>query len=169
MRRLRLRKTKIQREKIKAKKLREKKKQQRLARKERDRKRTQARKLKRHLEAAPRRSLAQWSAEGLAQGYCDVCGIGVVTKMVDGKPKLNKKGKPILIHLNCHHVLAKESYPQFRTEPLNRVVLCPRHHKYYRHSFHRGGVWAAVWLMKHKPETWEWAVANMGRERLRLV
>lgn len=125
-------------------------------------------KLLKKARAARRRTLAEWGAAIRACGACAVCGVGVVAKVgKDGKPAINKLGNQIKIPLNAHHILPKESYPDLARELINGLALCPAHHKYSRHSFHKNPLWAILWLRRHRPEQYMWAKANMGQPVLR--
>ena len=138
-------------------------KEQKLRRKERERLRKEKRKARKEARMGPKRALAKWSREGLNEGKCSVCGVGVVTKLnPDGTPKLNKRGKPILIHLHAHHILAYQYWPEFRTEPKNRLVLCVHCHKFGPKAAHTNPVFFALWLRDNKPLQYAWVAKVLG-------
>lgn len=145
-----------------AKARREKKLAKGRARKARKQSQVQRRKVKRAIKAAPRNRLTKWSHRIRAGGKCVVCGVGVVHKMVNGKPKIGKRGSPIVIQLQAHHLLPKEKYPQFKFKTINGVCLCPNHHKYGERSAHRNPIWFALWLQKHLPIQYQWCVNMLG-------
>jgi hypothetical protein len=118
---------------------------------------------------AARKSLAEWGRAVRACGKCAVCGIGEVVKQnVDGTPKLSKRGKPIIVRLNAHHLLPKESYSEYKLLPVNGCCLCPKHHKYFRYSAHRNPLWFSEWLRRFRPKQYRWCIKHMGKVRLRL-
>jgi hypothetical protein len=49
-------------------------------------------------------------------------------------------------HLNVHHILQKELYPEFRQEVWNGITLCVGHHKFSRRSAHRDSLNFFEWL-----------------------
>lgn len=109
---------------------------------------------------ARRRALSDWAKAVAAAGVCAVCGRGPGTTVVKrGK----RKGKAVKVSLQAHHLLPKERYPEFRTEPINGILLCPRHHKYDRYSFHRNPFWSMLWLRRHRPEQYAWCREHVGR------
>lgn len=128
--------------------------------------RKQKRAEKRRDKAAPRLALSAWAGAVKARdgGECAVCGCGVVAKQsAEGGPTRDKRGRPILIPLNVHHLLPKERYREFRTVVENGITLCPKHHKWDRYSAHRNPVWFVLWLRANRPEQYKWAKANMGK------
>ena len=126
---------------------RQKLKEKRLARKARERVRIEKRKAKRATKALPKNQLADWSRQVkvVVDNKCEVCGRG------------EKE-----CTLNSHHILPKERYPEFKFNIINGVCVCFLHHKGGKFSFHRNPIWAVAWLRKHRPETYEWAKANLG-------
>lgn len=89
-----------------------------------------------------RRRLIAWSQKARADGKCAVCGS--------------------MEHLQSHHILPKERYPAYRTKQINAIVLCPKHHKFHKFSFHRNPIWSTLWLMRNRPEQYQWAVQHVG-------
>lgn len=106
-------------------------------------KRIAARRAKRAVKAAPRKALAEWSLAVRAAGRCAVCG---ATE-----------------HLNAHHLLPKERYPEFRLEVVNGVALCPTCHKFGKFSAHRNPIWFTIWLRRERPEQYFWCKQQMGQ------
>lgn len=145
---------------------REKEKVRRAAVRARKAERRQRRREKRAARAAPRKALKQWSQIVLAAGKCAVCGIPSHPKMKNGEPVKNKRGKPIWVYLNAHHLLPRERYPELRTEIMNGICLCPIHHKHGKYSFHRNPIWAVIWLRKNRREQYDWCKQNMGQENV---
>jgi hypothetical protein len=143
------------------------KKAQQIAKREREKKRRLVRAAKRAAKAAPKNAMLVWTdiVRENDGDCCAVCGIGVVKKTnKDGTPKLNKRGKPILISLQCHHLLPRERYPQFKLVPINGILLCTQHHKWSRYSFHRNPIWATLWLRRNRPHQYLWCKQNMGHD-----
>jgi 5-methylcytosine-specific restriction endonuclease McrA len=112
------------------------------AQRERLKKRIAARKAKRAVKAAPRKALAQWSLAVRACGCCVVCGATA--------------------HLNAHHLLPKERYPEFKLLTINGVPLCPGCHKFSKYSAHRNPIWFTLWLRANRREQYQWAKQHMG-------
>ena len=173
---------------IKANKKRLKLLVQRLARKARVQLRTDKRKARKAIKAAPRNNLKAWSlsVRARAGNCCEVCGVadGAPVLLPDGSPKMTKgtpakleriatkRGKvkvlkaraailprPVKVILNSHHILDKFKFPEFKLLSLNGVLCCTGHHKYFKLSFHGAPLWFALWLVQHRPESYEWAVS----------
>lgn len=83
-------------------------------------------------------------------------------KYVNGKPKLDKRGRPILIKLHAAHLLPKEFYPQYKFDPMNGLATCPLHHRYGKYSCHRNQLWWTEWLRLNYPIRFKWAVERLG-------
>lgn len=113
------------------------------AQRERLKKRVAARRAKRAVKAAPRKALAEWSLAVRACGCCAVCGATA--------------------HLNAHHLLPKERYPEFKLVVTNGVALCPTCHKWGKFSAHRNPIWFTIWLRRARPLQYSWAKQNMGQ------
>lgn len=75
---------------------------------------------------------------------CEACGQAAA----DGK-------------LDAHHILPKERYQWLRYAPINGVCLCHGCHKAGRFAAHRNAVWFALWLQKHRPASYAWALKHM--------
>lgn len=63
--------------------------------------------------------------------------------------------------LQVHHILDKRLYPDYRLDPENLIVLCPKCHTFGRHSAHGNGLWFAEWMRTNRPNQWEWAAERM--------
>lgn len=63
--------------------------------------------------------------------------------------------------LDCHHILPKERYKEFRTENINGVLLCSLHHKFGKLSAHRNPVWFCRWLEEQQTDKYNWALNNI--------
>ena len=114
-------------------------------------------KLAKLARTAANKALAAWHAAG--GDRCEVCGAVAHPKLKDGVPVLNKRGRPIIVPIHQHHILPKETYKEHRTNPLNRVTLCPHHHRGGRFSAHFGGPWFYLWLRRNKPKSYFWALS----------
>ena len=89
-----------------------------------------------------RKALIAWSLGVRAGGECEVC------KATE--------------HLNAHHLLDRVRYPMHRTNPLNGICLCPRHHKFGAYSFHRNPIWSVIWLRINVYERYAWCKAHVN-------
>lgn len=110
---------------------------------------------------AKRKSLKAWGEAVRSCGKCEVCGIGVV----DTGRKISKgrrKGQAVITKLDAHHILFKERYPEFQTEPLNGICLCTKCHRFHKFSFHKNPIWSTMWLRRNRPELYEWAKTHIG-------
>jgi len=72
---------------------------------------------------------------------CAICGVKSGAPLEDGKKVI----------LDCHHIEAR-SNNVLRYELANGILLCKRHHKFGRESFHRSPVWSVGWLKNHHPD-----------------
>ena len=52
---------------------------------------------------------------------------------------------------NAHHLENRNTCRALRYDPSNGILLCPSHHKFGKDSAHKGGIWFADWLLKHRP------------------
>ena len=66
--------------------------------------------------------------------------------------------------LNVHHILPKERYKEFKTEPMNGVLLCQNHHKFGKLSAHRNGIWFFLWLKGAHPDKLNWAIRHLEEQ-----
>jgi hypothetical protein len=67
---------------------------------------------------------------------------------------------------NCHHIIPKEMFPLLRYDPIDGIVLCPRHHKYGKFSAHRNPLWFVdILISKMKPEDIEYLKTMMNDPR----
>ena len=113
-------------------------------------KKTTKKYLKKQERISKRKKLLAWSTivKERDQNTCQICGIK--------SGELTKKGKPVV--LNAHHIFAKEgaySYLMFEIE--NGIALCQNCHRFSRtNSPHRQEFVFFVWLMKNKPEQFEY-------------
>ena len=89
---------------------------------------------------AKRKKLSDWSksVRDRDSNQCCVCG------------KLE--------HIQAHHLIPKERFPQYMFEVINGISLCPSCHKYGAFSFHRHPFWSVVWMREHKPVQYEWVL-----------
>lgn len=97
---------------------------------------------KRRAKAAPKKALAAWSKEVRKEGKCQICG------------STN--------HVQAHHILPRERYPEHKLNPMNGVALCSNHHKWSKWSAHRNPLFFILWLRRKFPDKYEWAKANVG-------
>lgn len=67
-------------------------------------------------------------------------------------------------HLNCHHIIPKEKFPQFQFEDWNACVLCVKHHKFGKYSAHGNPIWFADWLRLKRPEEYEFILQVLEYE-----
>lgn len=150
-----------------ARKLTEK---QRAARDERNLRRAARiakRKLKRETKAAPKRALAEWAAKVTADDVCAICGIKSGPVLVDGQPKMSRskdpaKSRPVWRYIHAHHILPFAGYREYRFEPMNGIPLCPNCHKFSaKFSAHKGGMWFAAWLQRHRPQQYAWVTSKL--------
>jgi len=143
----------------------EQKREKRKARLVRESIRKAKRKAKRVAKAAPKKGLVAWSLAVREAAYhtCEVCGATAEPKTnKDGTPKLNKKGNPITVQLNAHHLLEKRYYPEHKCNPMNGILLCPKCHSFGKFSAHKNGIWFALWLKKNNTIKYEWVKRNVG-------
>jgi len=49
---------------------------------------------------------------------------------------------------NCHHIVPKETFILLRYDPINGIVLCPKHHKFNKFSAHKNPLWFVSMLVK---------------------
>jgi len=117
---------------------------------------------KKKLESLPkihRRLFKLWSekARTNCNNTCEFCGRKVGDIGEDGK-KLSK--------VDAHHLQSRK----IRNNPLkwdlrNAVVACPLHHKFScNSSFHRGPVVTINWLMKNRPEKFNYILEHYNDE-----
>src|SRR6202044_1910504 len=144
-----------------------KRKVQREAARTRKQARVARRREKRAIKSAPKRSLKQWSLDVMERdnNCCVVCGAKAGTrKDKHGNIKVFKsgprKGQPIIVPLNAHHLLDKNLYPEHKLKVICGVTLCVINHKYSKFSAHKGGLWFSEWLKINRPAQWKWAVEN---------
>lgn len=57
--------------------------------------------------------------------------------------------------LQAHHILEKKYYPEFRTDEMNGITLCAKHHLFCRCAAHTNAVWFSLWLQTNRPEQFE--------------
>jgi hypothetical protein len=102
-----------------------------------------------------RRLKLLWKTRVLAQSdlCCVVCG--------KRRGELLKSGKKIVLH--THHLEGSQMCRALRYDALNGVALCVKHHKYGQNSAHKGGIWFAAWLRKHRYEQYLYVLANRKR------
>ena len=64
---------------------------------------------------------------------------------------------------NCHHIVPKEMFGILRYDPINSIVLCPRHHKYGKFSAHKNPLWFVdILIAKMKPDDIEYLKKTMN-------
>lgn len=84
-----------------------------------------------------RKKLQAWSKEIRKNGVCEVCGAKE--------------------HIDAHHILQKEYWPEQKFELKNGLALCKRCHKFSKFSFHKNVIWASEWLKENRPAKFMWA------------
>ena len=108
-------------------------------------------------------ALKDWRDSG--EDACAVCGeMSHVKRDSAGDVMHSKHGRPIRTRIEQHHILDRKNYPDLRTNPMNRIALCYRHHKAGKYSAHRNGIWFANWLATNRPGQWAWAITHIGAE-----
>ena len=90
---------------------------------------------------AKRKALQAWSRLIRVDGECAVC------QRTD--------------HLQAHHLLFKERYPEYSLEPMNGLCLCPKCHRFGKYSFHKNPMWSMVWLRDNRPVQYEWLTKHV--------
>src|SRR3990167_3454888 len=78
------------------------------------------------LKIEQRKKLEAWSTQIRLKGICAIC--------------------EAVISLDAHHLLPKETYPEYKFELMNGICLCKKHHKFGKFSAHKNGMWFAEWL-----------------------
>lgn len=141
------------------------KREQRKARLVREAIRRAKRKAKQQAKAAPKRSLAEWARQVRERAYstCEICGAdgGELRLNPDGTPKLSKKGKPLYVKLDAHHLLEKRYYPHLKADPMNGILLCPKCHSFGKYSAHKNAIWFVLVLKRKHSARYTWAKAHL--------
>ena len=61
-------------------------------------------------------------------------------------------------HVQSHHLMPKRFAPALMLDPMNALVLCPKHHALGLFAFETNAIWASEWLKSHKPIQWQWVM-----------
>jgi hypothetical protein len=120
--------------------------------------------IKRQNRISKRKALKEWSdsVRKRDDNFCQICGIK------DGA--LTKNNKPVV--LNSHHILAKEKsksgdYSNLMFDINNGTLLCQNCHRFSRQcSAHRQEFAFFVWLMKNKPEQFEYLKTKLTSDKI---
>lgn len=98
-----------------------------------------------------RRLFRLWSekVQALHDNTCAISGIKR-GEVVDGVPAI----------LDAHHLEDRKMCAALRYDPLNGILLTKRHHKFGKNSAHRGQLWFAAWLEKHRPLQLEYVLSH---------
>lgn len=103
-------------------------------------------------KARIRRRLFRLWSEKVQELHDNTCAISGIKKgdVVDGVPAV----------LDAHHLEDRKMCAALRYDPLNGILLTKRHHKFGKNSAHRGQLWFAAWLEKHRPLQLEYVLSR---------
>ena len=69
-------------------------------------------------------------------------------------------------YLNAHHILPKKYFRDLALELNCGISLCPRHHIFNGFSAHMNSIWFSHWLLKNRPDQYQWCIEHMKRKEL---